>query len=187
MLAENTFRFGIQMTPSNQEERMSCQICEKTMFIGKCPHNRMTTEPTKQSEPPREFWIEKFNGRKNPSYYAFKDKPNFNRIQLKEDDGTVIQGYEYFNVIEKSAYDQLAAQVSRLESEARLHDTIVKSLQRGQIAYCDQLRAELDDYREALARLLSSQALKEAPFYNYSEAVCDAQAVLAKWAKVKND
>lgn len=105
---------------------------------------------------------------------------------------------------------EATARVSRLESEARLHDTIVKQLQRGQIAYCDQLRAELDDYREALRFYADKESYERDGFKHgfcaafveikddRSKATSDgndlsvyggkrARAVLAKWAKVKND
>lgn len=63
---------------------------------------------------PREFWIEQFNGRKDPAYYAFLDKPNFNKIELKKDDGEIIKGYEYYRVIEYSAILAERAKSQRL-------------------------------------------------------------------------
>lgn len=59
----------------------------------------------------REFWIEQFNGRKPPSFYAFKDKPNFNKLMLKIDDAEV-KACEYFHVIEISAVTRLQAQLA---------------------------------------------------------------------------
>jgi len=41
-----------------------------------------------------------------------------------------------------------------------------------------ELRQENARLREALKNLLSSQVLKEAPFYNYSEAVLRAREAL---------
>ena len=148
----------------------------------------------KQSEP-REFWIEKFNGRKNPSYYAFKDKPNFNRIQLKEDDGTVIQGYEYFNVIEKSYADQLAAQLAEARAEVErtkefgketvwVGETNEQMRKRLFDAYEEntKLRAKLEDYRESLAWYATHEEIMNNAYSN-SGLWHRARYVLAKWAK----
>lgn len=43
-----------------------------------------------------------------------------------------------------------------------------------------ELQKQNDLLVEALEGLLSSQALKEAPFYNYSEAILRAEEALAK-------
>lgn len=64
----------------------------------------MTNDP---SDKPREFWIEQFNGRVPPSFYAFKDKPNFNKLKLKLNETELIDNSEYFHVIEYSAFDQM--------------------------------------------------------------------------------
>ena len=61
----------------------------------------------------REFWIEKFNGRKPASYYAFLDKPNFNKLTLKVDD-IELPASEYFHVIEYSALLEERAKSARL-------------------------------------------------------------------------
>jgi hypothetical protein len=44
----------------------------------------------------------------------------------------------------------------------------------------DQLREKLAVAREAIEAVLNSQALKEAPFYNYSEAIVLAKEALSK-------
>lgn len=76
---------------------------------------------------PSEFWIEQFNGRKPPSFYAFKDKPSFNKLMLKIDDAEV-KACEYFHVIEASYAKELEAEIERLKAEnAKLH-TITNNL-----------------------------------------------------------
>lgn len=59
----------------------------------------------------REFWIEQFNGRIPPSFYAFKDKPKFNKLKLKLNvSDEEIEASEYFHVIE---YQALIAERAR--------------------------------------------------------------------------
>lgn len=70
-----------------------------------------------------EFWIEQFNGRVPPSYYAFRDKPNFNKLKLKlsrDADAQEIEASEYFHVIEISALADLQEQLQEA-CEARDH------------------------------------------------------------------
>lgn len=62
---------------------------------------------------PREFWIEKFNGRVPPSFYAFLDKPNFNKLKLKLNETELIDASEYYHVIEYAAYEKLQQENER--------------------------------------------------------------------------
>ena len=61
--------------------------------------------------------------------------------------------------------------------EADQHDSRRPSLGR----QIDRLKAERDEYREALRNVLSSEVIRLAPFSGYSEALSIAKEVLAKW------
>lgn len=63
---------------------------------------------------PREWWIEKFNGRSPASYYAHFEEPKRSMVRIKINDSEV-PASEYFHVIEKSAYDALKAENERLK------------------------------------------------------------------------
>jgi hypothetical protein len=51
----------------------------------------------------------------------------------------------------------------------------------------DKLRAQADLLAEALEKIRTSNALLEAPFYNYSEAVVIAKDVLESWKRFKEE
>ncbi len=65
----------------------------------------MTSPSHKAKIEAKEFWVEKFNGFKNPTYYAWAEKPEkLSMIKIKIDDGDPIAASEYFHVIEHKAY-----------------------------------------------------------------------------------
>ncbi len=68
----------------------------------------------------KEFWVEKFNGFKNPTYYAWAEKPEkLSMIKIKIDDGDPIAASEYFHVIEHKAYASALDDIRMLEAAIR--------------------------------------------------------------------
>lgn len=109
---------------------------------------------------PKEFWIEQFNGRVPPSYYAFKDKPNFNKLKLKIGlDSEEINASEYFHVIEYSAYEEVKEQneklikmIEVLNDENKLHIKLLEKVNdwaiAGNIENYSQLCDDLEKIQE---------------------------------------
>lgn len=109
------------------------------------------TELSKQR--PREFWIEKFNGRRPPSFYAFKDKPDFNKLMLKIDDAEV-KACEYFHVIEASYAKELEAEIERLKADLEFSNDVVKERENWaamRLKTCKKLEHKNDALTEKLA------------------------------------
>jgi len=91
---------------------------------------------------PREFWIEKFNGVRPSTYKVYTEKPEYiNMCKVKIGEGDVIAAVECFQLIEKSAYNELLNELTRVRL---LHGHSVADEIRLQ-AKADKLSAALED------------------------------------------
>lgn len=90
---------------------------------------------TTDNKAPREFWI--------------RTEPEFDHITKFEEDS----GHNHIHVIEKSCADKLEKERDELKAKERLHETIVKQLQRGHSAQIESLELALRKEQAVSAKL----------------------------------